>query len=284
MNLKNMTPNFNIIVIFFSLFSANFISGSTQDTLSFNKQNNLFTDSTLSKLVLPNPYQTTDIPFQLSSHQMIKNWVFQNRDRIFSEFSLSREKTSQDNFAELSRIDWSLSTPGHNLLELDFRESSLFIPANVRDFLEYKMGRTRYIPIVTLAGAAFLAYQIYHKYGYLIAKREHEKFFGINLNNHEIVCIEILWESPGLTAPELYSQLVKNKKQISYLETEAVLNALENDFLVKSRQMIEDEIKYFPAISKEEFVLKLKEESSRLDGLTDSQRLLEIKNLIERLE
>jgi hypothetical protein len=42
------------------------------------------------------------------------------------------------------------------------------------------MGRSRYIPIVTLVGAAFLAYHIYQKYGYQLMNKEIEKYLGIN--------------------------------------------------------------------------------------------------------
>ncbi|HFE63261.1 hypothetical protein B1H10_06100 [candidate division KSB1 bacterium 4484_188] len=243
-------------------------------------------DSLQTRLKLPNPF-LKESPFQLwvSPSQQLRDWVFLNRSHFWSEISLPKTAPSQ-NFGAIPRIDWTLATPGHVYRGLDFRESSLFVPTNVREYLDYKMGRSRILPVATLAAAGYLAHLIYQRYGYLLAKREQEKYRDLRLNRQEITLMKILWKQQGLTATQWYTHYNRtgSDRRTTFLILKKTFEELEGKYLIRSRILPDGQVKYVPAISKTELLIKLKEMQSYLDGKQNPNRLREIQFIIEQLE
>lgn len=243
-------------------------------------------DSLHTRLKLPNPF-VKEPPFQMwvSPSQQLRNWVFLNRSHFRSEISLPKTAPSQK-FGAIPRIDWALSTPGHAYRGLDFRESSLFVPTNVREYLDYKMGRSRVLPVATLAAAGYLAYLIYQRYGYLLAKREQEKYRDLRLNRQEITLMKLLWKHQGLTATQWYTHYHRTgtDQHTTFLILKKTFEALESKYLVRSRILPDKQVKYFPAISRTGLLLKLREMQNSLDGQQNPRRLKEIQFIIRELE
>ncbi|GAB4377113.1 MAG: hypothetical protein Kow0042_24320 [Calditrichia bacterium] len=237
-------------------------------------------------LRLPIPFTKDDNYYlSLSPTQKIQFWIFQNRNRFWTEVR-SREGAKIPTSMAQPWIDWNFASPGHSLMNLDFRESSLFVPPNVREYIDYKMGRSRYLPVASLAAASYLAYQLYQRYGYLLKKREENRYQGLMLSDREIRLMEILWENPGLRGEEWYISFIQNAPpgEVVYEIIEKDLSELEAKYLIKSKKLPEGVIQYFPAISRADLILKLKGELQNLDAQRYPERFLEIEELICKLQ
>ena len=148
------------------------------------------------------------------------------------------------------------------------------------------MGRSRYVPLGTFAAATFLAQQLFSRYGYLLRKREKEKYLGLDLSNREIQIMQILWKDYPLIATDWYSYYSKtfHDKELTFLLFLENIHRLENVHLLKTRKLQNGQVKYFPSISSAELILKLKSELSILDGQEHPDRLFRLKYLIHQLE
>ncbi len=214
----------------------------------------------------------------------IRNQFLLNKPSFFTFITLNPDRTELSSPSIPPRIDWNISIPGRRELSLDYRESSIYLPSNVREFMEYKMGRSRYVPVVTMSGAAYLAYMIYKKYGDLLKKREENHYVGLNLSDREIQLLKTLWKHPGLTAPVWYAQTTGLERQVTFLTIKHDVKNLEEKYLLKTRKMSDGQIKYFPALDREVLIQKLKNELTFLDAIRDTKRISEIRQMLNLLK
>lgn len=273
-------------LIVLALLGMSLLWGKTAAQVGFRK--NVVakqTDSTATTLHLPNRFLKTEqglLPF--STHQMISAWVIMHRNQLMGQIRPELPKKTPS--AALPRIDWSLNQPGRSVFGLDYRESSLYVPENVQDYIDYSMGRERYVPIASLALASYLAYEIYQRYGYLLHQREEERYHGVYLDSVAIAMMEILWEEPGLVAADWYNRFNQkfHKMNVPFLHFQQRIQELDEKMMLKTRKMENDAIRYFPAISRQDFMYKLKQEMSTIDYLNQPVRYRQIQEMLRFLD
>ncbi len=245
------------------------------------------TDSLHTTLHLPNPFLKQQNRFMaFSTQQMISAWVMMHRNQLYGEVRPAIPSQRVLNPAALPRIDWSLNQPGRSIFGLDYRGSSLYVPENVRDYLDYSMGRERYVPIASLLLASYLAYEIYQRYGYLLWQRERDRYRGVYLDETEIAMMEVLWKQPGLLAPVWYGEFHHqyHLKNVPFLEFKRKIHDLDEKIMLKTRKIENEGIRYFPAISREELIRKLKEEMKQIDFANFPQRWQQIQEMLHNLD
>lgn len=212
---------------------------------------------------LPNPFlKDSIVSLSLSHQQLINYWVYERRYKIWTEVSKPEADGELDAFDQQPLIDWNFSSPGLSDFGVEYRESSLYLPTNVQEFTEYKMGRTPYVPIASLALAGYLAQQIYNRYGHLLKAREESRYRGVELTGRQIHMMQLLWQEKSYMPSEWYSSYFKKYKDdnITFTIFNREIDNLENSFLLKKREFEDGTVKYFPAISREELNYQLKKE------------------------
>ena len=114
--------------------------------------------------------------FKPGTDQLLKLWVIQHRSRIWEQVEISGNPGTANSvygFADMFTgfDDAKLAYPG-----LEMRESSIYIPENVRDYTDYKMGRDRYLPILN---PVLIGFMLYH-----VSRYAHEFFDREDDSNH----------------------------------------------------------------------------------------------------
>ncbi len=243
-----------------------------------------FADTSRTTLKLPNHFiGMPKLTPSLSSRQLVKSWVFQQRNKIWSQVQIEGKEPVSPELTPKPFIDWRPNYPLHTDMSLDYRESSLFVPVNVRDYIDFKMGRYRYIPLASLATAGYLADRILSKYGPLLQRREQEKYLNLEMSDRQILIMDILWKRQPVTAGDWYAAYNEkySEKAFTFLLFKQDVASLEGKFLIKSRKMEDDRIQYYPAVSREELVVKLKDELEGLDAVHHGERMQDIRHMLD---
>lgn len=239
------------------------------------------------RVKLPNPFlRKGNVLFLLSHRQMIDYWMYQHRQRIWTEMSKNGVSSNISKMNKPSLIDWNFSHPGVSDFGFEYRESSLYLPVNVREYSDYKMGRSRFVPIASLAFAGFLAQKIYQRFGHILKQREESRYFGIKMSERQIKMMIILWKEKSSLPSEWYTKYHQKYSldNITFQVFEKDIMNLENAFLLKRRKYEDGFIRYFPAISKSQLILHLKEELSFVEGQKRLDRMNQIKFILKKLD
>ncbi len=106
----------------------------------------------------------------ISSNQMVKYWILQNQEKIRKSLNWTKGKDQQFTYNGFpyiygSRFHYS------DELQLDYRQSSLYIPKVVRDYLDFKMGRDPYLPIMGTGSSNLIGNPIWY-YIYMSSMRK----------------------------------------------------------------------------------------------------------------
>jgi hypothetical protein len=219
----------------------------------------------------------------LNSAQRAKLWGLENQKSIWSEVYLDENKEKE---FSIGKINWYHPTPTGTQFGLDYRESSLFIPINVREYNEFKMGRSRYVPLPILPAAAYLANVIYSKYGYLLQRKEQAKYDNLTISDLQLNMMRILWNEPGISETDWYTLFTKGDQfnEITFVLFHQQIEFLINKYLIKTRRLEDDQINYFPAIKCNELIIRLKNHLDSKDYINSSEECDRILTLIKRLE
>ncbi len=244
-------------------------------------------DSNRVTLRLPSPFEEKSVVWlPPDTRQMLMSWVVGHRNRIWTEVSRGEKPVVPEGASNFPMMNWDQPFPASSSDRVDYRQSSLYVPQNVTDYIEYQMGRSRYIPLGTLAAASFLAHQIYSRYGYLLQKREEEKYRGIDLSSRQIRMMKVIWRLGKLLPTDWYTRYSEqyNDRETTYVLFEQDIFDLENKSLLKIRKLPDGKTQYFPAISEQQLVVKLEEEKSLLIPEEHPDRLNRILYLVELLK
>jgi hypothetical protein len=264
-------------LIFCSLAQIKLLPAQIDSSFSFPKQ-------TTEMLRLPSHFnRDSTISLSLSHQQMVNYWIFERRYKIWTEVSKHQTDQELDEFSQQPLIDWNFSSPGLSNFGVEYRESSLYVPVNVQEFNDYKMGRTPYLPIASFALAGFLAQQIYNRYGYLLKAREETRYQGIELSEREIRMLQVLWQENSLQPGEWYSEYFQNYQNddLTFTVFNADIQKLENKYLLKKRKYDDGTVKYFPAISKKSLIFQLKKELGEVEAQPGSSRPQMLKKMLQ---
>ncbi|GAB4335023.1 MAG: hypothetical protein Kow0037_14220 [Calditrichia bacterium] len=268
------TKLFQIALLFFLLLQ----DGSAQGFKPF--QSDSLAPLT-GQLQLPNPFRKkVNHLFAESGKHRLQWWMFQNQQKFQAGFSNNAVLDSGKG-DERVFINWQPSQPNYSSWGLDYRESSLYIPGNVREYLEYKMGRERYVPLASLTTAAYLAYLMYRKYGYLLSRDPEERLQGIVLEKDEIQLLHLLWDKRGQTATELYRRWRKVYPDVPLVfgGLDSLLKWLEKKNFLNKKEQINGETQYFPVLTRQELINLLNREMLGLNVLDQPQRWREIQRM-----
>ncbi len=246
----------------------------------------LFPAGYQNQLRLPNPFLRE---FSFGESGWVKSalqlWLWQNWDRIWQEIKIKNHRQWEPFFPQRPSIFWSFSRLDFSSPFLDYRESSLYRPPNVMDYIQFKMGGDRYIPLVSLVALSYLASRIYQRYGYLLHQKEKARYRGLTLSREELAALRVLWKNPGMTAPEWYARLDSlGEVRLTYPQFRAIIARLDDKFLLKTRHRSEEVLLYFPAISRENLLFRLREELQWLDPMKQPKRFYQLQELIQKLE
>ncbi len=246
----------------------------------------LFPRDYQNRLRLPNPFLKKIEFGEFGLYKAaLQLWLWQNWDQIWQEIKIQNREQKEQFFPRRPSIFWSYSSPELSSPYLDYRESSLYRPENVMDYLQFKMGGDRYIPLVSLAALSYLASQIYRHYGYLLRRREKERYRTLTLDRQELSALKVLWKNPGITAAEWYTRLDSlGENRLTFPQLQKIIARLDEKMLLKTRHKDERTLLYFPAISREDLLFRLRNERQWLDPLKMPRRFEELNWLIKQLE
>jgi hypothetical protein len=141
--------------------------------------------------------------------------------------------------------DSYLSYPG-----IEYRHGSNYIPQNVRDYTEFKMGRDRYLPIVNPVLIGFILYNVTQYASYYFGDKDTQSLYE-KLNRPQKQMLLVLQQNYPVNQEVWYS-LYQNSYPDSSLSESQFFNhieVLDELSLVKTRTFEENEIRYYPVMT-----------------------------------
>ncbi|NOQ97805.1 MAG: hypothetical protein GQ561_06540 [Calditrichae bacterium] len=193
-----------------------------------------------------------NLPFGImkpSPAQHIQLRALQNPFRINTEMTFENRAATSHQFIDFSQMfhDWDnshLSYPG-----IEYRHGSNYIPQNVRDYTEFKMGRDRYLPIFNPVLIGFILYNVSQYASYYFGEKDTRSLFE-KLNRRQKQILLVLHDNYPLNQDVWYSLYQNTFPDSSISKTSFIneINELDKLSLVKTRTFEEKEIRYYPAI------------------------------------
>ncbi len=242
-------------------------------------------DTLQSVLKLPNPL--LDKPtflLPLSTRQMVKSWIFQRRNKIWSQIRLTRER--RELLAETPDFyfNWNTSTPAHTNFNLDYRESSLYEPQIVRYYDSFKKWRSPHVPIFNLEAVRFLYQRFNNNYG-VFPQNNDLNFETLRFSPRELFMMDIIWEKQVLNAKEWFATYLERhpNKQMTFLIFQNLIDELKQKALIVSELTNDKLMFYSPAFDAVELVEKLKKKLKTLDPQKDEVKIARINYLIQEI-
>ncbi len=124
--------------IVFYLIIGQYFTANTTDTLQIHNKHpesvKLSSTDTTIQTVRP-------------SDRFIKYWIWQHRQELWKNLGQDSQPAQQYTYPRFPSIVENRFYHSDQL-QLDYRQSSIYIPVIVRDYLDFKMGRDRYLPIM----------------------------------------------------------------------------------------------------------------------------------------
>jgi len=191
--------------------------------------------------------------FELSDSTKAKNnikWQNLNNWHNYNQTELSLKYFNKNNNIDNNRYHPSNVMP-KDPFKLDYRSSSYYVPRMVKDELSLIMNRPKDNAFVPVLGVAFIAAQLAAKYVFVQDKL---KISNENILNtiDEFGIMNELWKKSPQTSSELY-KISKLRNKFTLKELNYRMNNLIDNKLVKQKNLEDQELQYFPAISKSEY-------------------------------
>ena len=184
-----------------------------------------------------------------SPAQLIQLKALQSPFKLHTEMILGNKAATAPPFTDFSQIfhDWEnsyLTYPG-----IEYRHGSNYIPQNVRDYTEFKMGRDRYLPIFNPVLIGFILYNVSQYASYYFGEKDTRSLFE-KLNRRQKQILLVLHDNYPLNQDVWYSLYQNTFPDSSISKTSFIneINELDKLSLVKTRTFEEKEIRYYPAI------------------------------------
>lgn len=96
-------------------------------------------------------YTTVNIFYTLpTSSQLIKFKILENRFKYWKGISNSDNSNLQYVYSTIPLVNWDEVIALNKIFGPDFRDRSGYIPTIVLNYLDYKMGRDSYLPVVSV--------------------------------------------------------------------------------------------------------------------------------------
>jgi hypothetical protein len=190
----------------------------------------------------------------LNTGELLKSWLWRNGGNYWPEFQLELDRDLHDfkfkRFTDFDKYNSQLTSyPG-----LDYRGTSNYLPENVREYIDFKMGREPYLPVFNPVILGFIFYNLRH---YLL-KNQQENSVLAELSLPEVKLLQILLEKYPLDERDwyFYYQQVTQDSLFSVLKFQNAIETLRKKSLVVQQFTKEKELKYFPSSTAPSFYLR----------------------------
>ncbi len=187
-----------------------------------------------------------------SPAQLIQLRALQHPFRIQTEMSLGNHTPVASPFADFSQMFHDFDQDIFDYPGIEYRHGSNYIPQNVRDYTEFKMGRDRYLPILNPVLIGFILYNVSKYANYYFGDRDTESILQ-SLDRQQREMLLILQENYPLNLDGWYKSYQVRFPDNTFTKSafNEKVKELDNLSLVKTRVFEEDEVKYYPAFNKE---------------------------------
>jgi predicted transcriptional regulator len=163
-----------------------------------------------------------------------------------------------------------------NPFALDLRQSSSYIPRQVRDELNLIMNRPRDSAFLPILPVAFIALQLAGQY-LLVQLKTEISAIDIKKSRTALPVLRELWSKSPQTLTELYD-VAKIRDNYTMHELEKMVEILVDNKLVKRREIENASTKYFAAIDEKKYQEILRrEEAKKLESPDIKTPLIELK-------
>ncbi len=232
---------FNIgfpLVLFFCLLSSG-LSQMSSDSLVSIPMSLKFNDA-------DRRYEIFSPSLSLGNRWKSTLWTI--RMNFWTDFTMeSGEKRSGFAAWPDLRTDFSVfDYPG-----LDYRGTTYYLPENVKEYIDYKMGRERYLPVANPIVLGYLFYYLQKLWPQIADENSNAS----PLNNLERKLLQILLEKNPLDEGQWYQQLTDDT-----LFTLSAFRIARDNLIRQSlviRQVVNDnEIKYVPSATAPSFYIR----------------------------
>jgi predicted transcriptional regulator len=200
--------------------------------------------------------------FEYSDSTKVKNTVkLQNLEEWhnYNQTELSLKYYNKNDYFDRNRYHPSNVMP-KDPLKMDNRSSSYYVPRMVKDELNLMMNRPKGNSFFPILGVAFIAAQLASKYIFLQDKLKISPENVLKtIDDFEI--INALWHKSPQTASELYQIPDLHEKQARNELNVKITNLIENK-LIKQKNLKDQELQLFPAITKFDYKQLLQQVSA----------------------
>jgi len=208
---------------------------------------------------------STDIewnqPFRFmkpSPVQLIQLRALQSTLSLHAETTLGQRAETVHPFTDFSQMYHDMDDSYFSYPGVEYRHGSNYIPQNVRDYTDYKMGRDRYLAVLNPILIGFILYNVTQYADYYFGEKDTQSLFS-QLNRQQKQMLVVLQDNYPLNQNVWYA-LFQNTFPDSSISLKSFIkeiNELEKLSLLKMRTFEDQEVRYFPAIQTGSNLLQL---------------------------
>lgn len=190
----------------------------------------------------------------LSSAQLFRSWLWRSGVNYPLEFHWETKDDLRNlksgAFPDFDRY----SEPIYDYPGLDYRGTSYYLPENVREYIDFKMGREPYLPVFNPVILGFILYNLRH---YLL-QNEQESSDQSELTLAEVKLLQVLLEEYPLDETQWYNHYRQTSRDslFSVPQFQKTLEKLRKKSLVLLQFTKERELKYYPSATAPSFYLR----------------------------
>jgi len=187
-----------------------------------------------------------------SPAQLIQLRAMQHPFRIQTEMTLGNRTMVASPFADFSQMFHDFDQDIFTYPGIEYRHGSNYIPQNVIDYTEFKMGRDRYVPILNPVLIGFILYNVSQYARYYFGDKDTESILQ-TLDRQQREMLLTLQKNYPLNLDDWYTLYQARCPDTSFSKSafSEKVKELDNLSLVKTRLFEEDEVRYYPAFKED---------------------------------
>ena len=191
-------------------------------------------------------------PFEItnpSPGQLLQLRALQNSFKIQTEMTLDNRRPAVSPLVDFSQMFHEYDQAYFNYPGIEYRHGSNYIPQNVRDYTEFKMGRDRYLPVFNPVLIGFILYNVSKYANYYFGEKDTKSILE-KLDSQQKKMLQILQFEYPLNLNDWYRvyQDTFHDSSMTISTFTDKMKELDQLSLVKTRVFEKDEVKYYPAL------------------------------------
>jgi hypothetical protein len=190
----------------------------------------------------------------LSSAQLFRSWLWRSGVNYPLEFHWETKDylrhLKSGTFPDFDRY----SEPIYDYPGADYRGTSYYLPENVREYIDFKMGREPYLPVFNPVILGFILYNLRH---YLL-QNEQESSLQSELTLAEVKLLQVLLEEYPLDEQQWYNHYRQASRDslFSIPAFQKAVEKLRKKSLVLWQSDQAGDLKYYPSATAPSFYLR----------------------------